>query len=52
MELKLLPIQKSPVEWMDEVIFFFLDYQNGKKPLLEHYKNNPDFIQPESRKMK
>ena len=33
---------------MDEESFFRLS--KWEKPLLEHYKNNPDFIQPESRK--
>ena len=28
----------------------FLDYLNGKKPLLDYYEKNPDFISPSSRK--
>ena len=40
---------KSPVEWMDEESFFFR-LSKWEKPLLKYYKDNPDFIQPESRK--
>ena len=29
---------------------FFLNYQNGKKPILDYYKNNPDFISPNQEK--
>ena len=47
--IKVATNSKSPVEWMDEESFFFR-LSKWEKPLLEHYKNNPDFIQPESRK--
>ncbi len=40
---------KSPVEWMDEESYFFR-LSKWEKPLLEYYKNNPDFISPTSRK--
>ena len=40
---------KSPVEWVDEESYFF-KLSKWQKPLLEYYKNNPNFIQPESRK--
>ncbi len=39
----------SPVEWMEEESFFF-KLSDWQKPLLEFYKDNPDFIKPESRK--
>ena len=35
---------------MDGRRIFFFRLSKWEKPLLEHYKNNPDFIQPESRK--
>ncbi len=47
--IKVAKISKSPVEWMDEESFFF-KLSKWEKPLLEYYKKNPDFIQPESRK--
>ncbi len=40
---------KSSVEWIDEESYFFR-LSKWQKPLLEYYKNNPNFIQPESRK--
>ena len=40
---------KSLVEWMDEESFFF-KLSKWEKPLLDYYKNNPDFISPQSRK--
>ena len=40
---------KSPVEWMDEESYFFR-LSKWEKPLLDYYKNNPDFIAPKSRK--
>ena len=40
---------KSSVEWMDEESYFFR-LSKWEKPLLEYYKNNPDFISPTSRK--
>jgi methionyl-tRNA synthetase len=39
----------SEVNWMEEESFFF-KLSEWQKPLLEYYKNNPNFIQPESRK--
>ena len=42
-------ISKSPVEWMDEESYFFR-LSKWEKPLLDYYKNNPDFISPISRK--
>ena len=47
--LKIAKSSKSSVEWMDEESFFFR-LSKWEKPLLEYYKENPDFIQPESRK--
>ena len=40
---------KSSVEWVDEESYFF-KLSKWEKPLLEHYKKNPDFIYPNSRK--
>ena len=40
---------KSLVEWMDEESYFF-KLSKWEKPLLEYYKNNPDFISPKSRR--
>tara|TARA_Y100001970_G_scaffold158080_1_gene193374 strand:- start:4845 stop:6386 length:1542 start_codon:yes stop_codon:yes gene_type:complete len=40
---------KSIVEWVDEESYFFR-LSKWQKPLLKYYKDNPDFIQPESRK--
>ena len=42
-------ISKSPVEWMNEESYFFR-LSKWEKPLLDYYKNNPDFISPISRK--
>ena len=42
-------LSKSPVEWMDEESYFFR-LSKWEKPLLEYYKNNPEFISPSSRK--
>jgi methionyl-tRNA synthetase len=39
----------SSVEWMEEESFFF-KLSEWEKPLLEFYNNNPNFIQPESRR--
>ena len=36
---------KSPVEWMDEESYFF-KLSKWEKPLLDYYKDNPDFISP------
>jgi len=46
---KLAVISKSSVEWMDEESYFFR-LSKWEKPLLDYYKNNPDFISPKSRK--
>ena len=46
---KIAKLSKSFVEWVDEESYFFR-LSKWQKPLLEYYKNNPDFIQPESRK--
>jgi len=45
---KLSP-QGTPVEWVEEESYFFRlsDYQ---QPLLDHYRANPDFIGPQSRR--
>ncbi len=40
---------KSLVEWVDEESYFFR-LSKWEKPLLDHYKNNPNFISPLSRK--
>ena len=42
-------VSKSSVEWMDEESYFFR-LSKWQKPLLEYYKNNPNFISPQSRK--
>ena len=42
-------ISKSPVEWMDEESYFFR-LSKWEKPLLDYYRNNPNFISPISRK--
>ncbi len=39
----------SEVTWMEEESFFF-KLSEWQQPLLEFYKQNPDFIKPESRK--
>ncbi len=40
---------KSPVEWVDEESFFFR-LSKWEKPLLKFYKDNPNFISPETKK--
>ena len=40
---------KSSVEWVDEESYFFR-LSKWEKPLLDFYKENPNFISPESRK--
>ncbi len=47
--IKFAKNSKSPVEWLDEESFFFR-LSKWEKPLLKYYKDNPDFIQPDSRK--
>ena len=39
----------SSVEWMEEESFFF-KLSDWQKPLLKFYQDNPNFIQPESRR--
>ena len=39
----------SNVEWMEEESYFF-KLSEWEKPLLKFYKENPDFIKPESRR--
>ncbi len=46
---KIATLSKSPVEWMDEESYFFR-LSKWEKPLLEYYKQNPNFISPSSRK--
>ena len=46
--VKLSP-QGTPVEWTAEESWFFR-LSNYAQPLLDHYKANPDFIRPESRR--
>ena len=46
---KFAKLSKSSVEWVDEESFFF-KLSKWEKPLLQHYKDNPNFIQPEARK--
>jgi methionyl-tRNA synthetase len=45
---KLSP-QGTPVEWTVEESWFFR-LSKYQQPLLDHYRDNPDFIQPESRR--
>ncbi len=40
---------KSSVEWVDEESYFFR-LSKWEKPLLDYYKDNPNFISPSSRK--
>ncbi len=40
---------KSLVEWMDEESYFF-KLSKWEKPLLDYYRDNPNFISPQSRK--
>ena len=47
--IKIAKISQSTVEWVDEESFFFR-LSKWEKPLLRYYKDNPNFIQPESRK--
>ncbi len=44
---KLSP-QGTPVEWVEEETFFFR-LSNYQEKLLDHYKNNPEFILPKER---
>ncbi len=46
---KIAKSSKSTVEWIEEESYFFR-LSKWQKPLLEFYKNNPNFILPESRK--
>ncbi len=42
-------LSKSLVEWVDEESYFFR-LSKWEKPLLDYYKNNPNFISPKTRK--
>ena len=46
---KVCPIHKLPLEWVEEENYFFAlsRYQNR---LIEHIRDNPQFIQPDSRR--
>tara|TARA_B100000989_G_scaffold153567_1_gene114569 strand:+ start:3959 stop:5458 length:1500 start_codon:yes stop_codon:yes gene_type:complete len=46
---KFSKVSGSEVEWMEEESFFF-KLSEWQEPLLKFYKENPDFILPESRK--
>ena len=46
---KIAILSKSTVEWVDEESYFF-KLSKWQEPLLDFYKNNPNFIAPESRK--
>ena len=46
---KVAKISGSQVSWMEEDSFFF-KLSNWQKPLLDFYKDNPEFILPESRR--
>ena len=46
---KIAILSKSSVEWIEEESYFFR-LSKWQQPLLDYYKNNPDFIAPESRK--
>ena len=46
---KLSKISGSQVEWVEEESFFF-KLSKWQEPLLKFYKENPDFILPESRR--
>ncbi|GAA2146909.1 methionine--tRNA ligase [Kitasatospora kazusensis] len=46
-DVKLCPIHKKPVEWLEEENYFFRLSAYGPK-LLEFYAANPDFIAPAS----
>jgi methionyl-tRNA synthetase len=45
---KVATSSKSTVEWVDEESYFFR-LSKWEKPLLDYYKNNPNFILPKSR---
>jgi len=47
--IKIAKISKSIVEWVNEESFFFR-LSKWENKLLKYYEENPDFIQPESRK--
>lgn len=48
-EERVCPDCGHPVEWVEEESYFFKLSKYADR-LLEHIKNNPDFIQPESRR--
>ena len=45
---KIAQTSGSSVDWLEEESFFF-KLSNWEKKLLDHYKNNPNFISPKSR---
>ena len=45
---KIAQTSGSSVDWLEEESFFFR-LSNWEKKLLDHYKNNPNFISPKSR---
>ena len=47
--IKKSKLSGSAVDWMEEESFFF-KLSEWEKPLLKFYDENPDFIQPESRR--
>ncbi len=46
---KIAKSSKSTVEWVDEESYFF-KLSKWEKPLLDYYKNNPNFISPKARR--
>ena len=50
-EDKICPVHNLPLEWVEEDNYFFAlsKYQD---PLIKHIHENPDFIQPESRRQR
>jgi methionyl-tRNA synthetase len=48
-DLKIAISSGSRVEWIEEESYFF-NLSKWQDKLLEYYKNNPDFISPQSRK--
>ena len=48
-DIKICKSSGSKVEWVEEESFFF-KLSKWENKLLEHYKKNPDFINPQSRK--
>jgi len=46
---KICPVHERPVEWVEEESYFFRLSKYGPR-LLEHIKQHPEFVQPESRR--